>query len=73
MKIEIYSKPSCTYCINTKMFLQSKGLEFTEFTIGKDLTRNEFLEKFPDARSVPQILIDGVLIGGYEQVKQYFA
>lgn len=73
MKIEIYSKPSCTYCINTKMFLQSKELEYTEFTIGKDLTRNEFLEKFPDARSVPQVLIDGVLIGGYEQVKQYFA
>jgi glutaredoxin 3 len=73
MKIEIYSKPSCTYCINTKMFLQSKELEYTEYTIGKDLTRNEFLEKFPDVRSVPQILIDGVLIGGYEQVKQYFA
>ena len=73
MKIEIYSKPSCTYCINTKMFLQSKELEYTEYTIGKDLTRNEFLEKFPNVRSVPQVLIDGVLIGGYEQVKQYFA
>ena len=68
--IEIYTKPSCTYCINTKMLLQSKGLEFKEIKIGSDITRDEFFEKFPDARTVPQIIFEGEAIGGYDQLKQ---
>ena len=70
--IEIYTKPSCPSCINAKMFLQNKGLEYTEIKIGKDISREEFLEKFPEARTVPQITIDGNLIGGYDELKEYY-
>ena len=70
--IEIYTKPSCPSCLNTKMFLQSKGLEYTEIKIGKDISREEFLEKFPEARTVPWVLVDGNLIGGYENVKAFY-
>lgn len=73
MNIEVYTKPSCPFCINTKMFLQSMGLEYTEIRIGKDISREEFLEKFPEARTVPWTLIDGNLIGGYESVKAFYA
>ena len=70
--IEIYTKPSCPSCINAKMFLQGRGLKYTEIKIGKDISREEFLEKFPEARTVPWVLVDGNLIGGYENVKAFY-
>lgn len=73
MIIEIYTKPSCPSCLNAKIFLQSKGLEYTEVKIGKDISREDFLEKFPTARTVPWVIIDGLFVGGYEQVKAYYA
>jgi len=30
------------------------------------------LEACPDARTVPQIVIDGLVIGGYDQLEVYF-
>jgi glutathione-dependent peroxiredoxin len=71
--IEIYTKPSCPSCIKTKMFLQSRGLEFTEIRIGKDISREVFLDKYPDTRTVPLVFIDGNKVGGYESVKAYYA
>lgn len=70
--IEIYTKPSCTYCMQAKILLKGLGIEFTESRIGNHITRDEFIAKFPDARTVPYILIDGEAIGGYEQLKQRY-
>lgn len=68
--IEVYTKENCVYCVNAKMLLESKKLEFKEIRIGHDITRDEFFEKFPDARTVPQIIFEGEAIGGYDQLKQ---
>lgn len=71
--IEIYTKPSCTYCMQAKLLLDSKKIPFTEVRIGTDVTRDQFMEKFPDARTVPQITIDGKNIGGYTELAKYLA
>lgn len=55
-----------------KRLLQSKDMDFQEKKIGRDLTRDEFLEKFPNVRTVPQIVIDGTNIGGYTELVKYF-
>jgi glutaredoxin len=41
--------------------------------IGKDITREEFLEKFPEARTVPQIVMDDELVGGFEELAKRLA
>lgn len=71
--IEIYTKQSCTYCMQAKILLKGLGIPFTESRIGNHITRDEFIEKFPDARTVPYILVDGKPIGGYEQLKKLYA
>ncbi len=71
--IEIYTKHSCPYCMQAKMLLNGLGIPFTESRIGNHITRDEFIEKFPDARTVPYILVDGKPIGGYEQLKKLYA
>lgn len=66
--IIVYTKDNCPYCVKAKTLLQNKGLEYTERKIGTDITREEFLEAFPNARTVPQIMFDGQLIGGYDEL-----
>jgi glutaredoxin len=55
------------------MLLESKKLPFVEVKIGVDITRDEFMEKFPNARTVPQIIFEGEHIGGYDQLKARLA
>lgn len=71
MKITVYTKPNCIYCDRTKQLLKSKGLDYQEVIIGEDIHRDDFLELFPDARTVPQIVIDEQNVGGYVQLVSF--
>jgi glutaredoxin len=66
--IIIFSKTSCPYCVSAKQFLSSRGYTFEEKIVGVNVTREELLEAAPNARTVPQILINGNLIGGYDDL-----
>ena len=67
-QIEIYTKDWCPFSIRARSLLQSKQLEFSEV----DVTTNFELEQEMIERSgrytVPQIFIDGELIGGYDEI-----
>lgn len=68
MQVDIYSKENCSYCDMAKKLLDNKSIPFNEYKIGKDLSRDRFFEIFPFAKTVPQILFDGVVIGGYTEL-----
>jgi thioredoxin reductase (NADPH) len=70
MKIEVYTKPDCIYCNRAKALLAEKNFEYTQYMIGKDVTREEVVAKFPNARTVPIIVVDEVWIGGYDQLNE---
>lgn len=70
--IIVYSKTNCPYCVKAKQLLTIKGKEFTEVVIGVDMLREDFMATFPDVRSVPFIVIDGVKIGGYDNLVEWF-
>ena len=57
MTITVYSKNNCVFCTKAKGLLKNLGLE----DIGKNV------------RTMPQIKIDGQLIGGYNQLVEHFA
>jgi glutaredoxin 3 len=68
-QIEIYTKFLCPYCSRAKALLASKGAEYREI----DITMDGELKKTMIARSnggstVPQIFIDGVHIGGSDDL-----
>jgi len=69
--IEIYGKPACPYCDKAKAFCEMRNLEYTYKSLGTDYTKEELLETFPGARSVPQIRINGENIGGYDKLGAY--
>lgn len=68
-KIEIYTKAFCPYCVRAKFLFKAKEVEYSEYdiTLGGE-KRDEMLERKPDARTVPQIFIDDVAIGGFDDL-----
>ena len=69
--IEIWSKPQCPFCDAAVQICETKDLEFKKYMLDEDFNREEFTEKFPNARTFPQIIIDGELVGGYQEFNQY--
>ena len=55
MKIEVYSKINCPACTALKARLNKEGESFTEIVVGKDMTREDFLAKFPQVRQMPHV------------------
>jgi len=67
--IEIYSGDFCPYCVRAKALLKKKGLEFTEYNVRKDMTRQaEMSERAPGARTIPQIFINNRYVGGCDEL-----
>jgi len=67
--IIIYTKSWCPYCIRAKDLLKSKGAEFTEIDIEKQQDKlAEMLEKSGQKRTVPQIFINDIHIGGCDDL-----
>lgn len=55
MKV-VYSKPNCPGCDKLKKEYIREGIEFEEKVIGKDLTYDEFFDKYPRVRTVPFVV-----------------
>jgi len=69
MKAIVWSKYHCPYCDQAKALLKQRGIVFEERKIGDGYTKEELLEAVPTARAVPQIFLDGELIGGFTELK----
>lgn len=67
----IWSKPNCPYCDKAKAELTSRGIDYEERVIGSQWTKQQLLEMVPDALTVPQIFLDGIYVGGYNELKEY--
>ena len=68
-KVEIYTSGLCGYCHRAKTLLNRKGVAFTEYEV--DVTpgkRDEMLKRANGRRTVPQIFIDDVHVGGFDDL-----
>jgi glutaredoxin 3 len=68
-KVLMYSTAVCPYCIRAEQLLKSKGVQEIE-KIRVDLQpelRFAMMEK-TGRRTVPQIYINGVYVGGYDDL-----
>lgn len=63
--VEIYTKAFCGYCARAKSLLDGKGVDYIEYdiTMGGP-KRSEMLDRAKGGVTVPQIFIDGDLVGG---------
>jgi glutaredoxin 3 len=64
--VTIYTTSSCVFCLRAKDFLQARGVPFREVDVsGDDAARALLVERANGQRTVPQIFVGEVHVGGY--------
>ena len=70
-KVEIYTKPFCSYCFRAKRLLDAKGVDYDEHEIGfGGPDRDAMIQRSAGRTTVPQIFIGGQHIGGCDQLME---
>ena len=70
MKAIVWSNVGCSYCEQAKTLLKTKGIEVEERNLALGTwTVQQLQEAVPGARTVPQIFLDDVYVGGYQELE----
>lgn len=68
--VQVYTTEYCPYCVRAKALLKRKGVAFDEIDVTYDaVAREEMVELAGGRRTVPEIFINGRIIGGYDELK----
>jgi len=71
MDIVIYSKENCKFCETIKQVFQHKNMNYVEYKLDEDFTRQNFIDEFGVNSTFPRIIINGTLIGGASETITY--
>ena len=67
--ITIYTTTYCPYCVRAKDLLKRKGISnFTEINVEDDAERAKMVERTSGRRTVPQIFIGSIHVGGCDDL-----
>jgi glutaredoxin 3 len=69
-RIQVYSTSWCSYCDRARALLRGRGLDFEEIFLDDDPAFRARLLDLTGRWTVPQILIDGTPIGGYDELSE---
>jgi glutaredoxin 3 len=67
-RLEIYTTPSCPYCVRAKRLLAERRIAYVEIDLAEDDALRAEVVQRTGRRTVPQIFIDGRSIGGFEEL-----
>ena len=70
--VSLFTKVGCPFCARAKEMLKEHGMDYEEITLGKDITTRS-LRAATGATTVPQVFIDGKLIGDSEALATYLS
>jgi len=69
-KVEVYSTQYCPFCTRAKALLKNKGVDFLEIDVTNDPAgREKMVELAGGRRTVPEIFINGKIIGGFDELR----
>ncbi|TNF88229.1 MAG: glutaredoxin [Gammaproteobacteria bacterium] len=70
-RVTVYSTANCAFCNSAKMMLEKWEIDYDEVRIDNDnAAMKEFLDVTNGSRTVPQIIIDGKPIGGFDELTE---
>ncbi len=68
-KVELYTTTYCPFCTRAKNLLKSKGVAFVEIDVTEDdELRAKMIEMSGGRRTVPEIFINGKIVGGFDEL-----
>ena len=69
VQVEIYTQPGCPYCHRAVALLESKKIAFKQINAPRGTKeREEAITRSGGRETVPQIFIDGQLLGGCDDL-----
>ena len=71
-EITIYSATWCGPCKMAKKFLTENGFSFNDIDIEENNITREEMAAMTKGTTVPQIIINDIPIGGFEDLLKYF-
>nr|WP_295375642.1 glutaredoxin domain-containing protein [Pseudoxanthomonas sp.] len=67
-RIVLYTIATCAFCMATKNFLKARNLSWRELRVDTDPQAREAMVAATHRTSVPQIVINDVPIGGFDDM-----
>ena len=71
MNFTVYSKDGCPYCEMIKQIFVGKDLQFIEYKLDQNFTKQQFYDDFGEGATFPQITLDGEKLGGCTDTVQH--
>lgn len=68
--VSLFTKVGCQFCARAKEMLQEHGLDYDEIVLSRNVTTRT-LRAVTGATTVPQVFIDGKLVGDSEALTAY--
>jgi glutaredoxin-like protein len=72
LDVTVFSREGCAYCVKAKGLLRDAGIEFDELVLNRDFAEST-IRAVSGHATVPQVFINGSLIGGSEELEAYLA
>ena len=69
--VEIYSKSNCVFCDKAKHYFAQNNITYVEHNVEISEVFEALMSRNPNARTMPQIFVDGQLIGGYTDLMEW--
>jgi len=69
MKATVYTGLACSWCDRVKALLKDNDYEIEEIQVNKAILEDLQTKFNKVIRTVPQVIIDDVLVGGYHEVE----
>jgi glutaredoxin 3 len=72
-ELTLYSRPMCSWCIDAKDFLQSRGYKFTEIDVGRNRAAYEEMKEISDQSYVPTLVAGEEVLANFdvEQLEKF--
>jgi glutaredoxin 3 len=70
VKVVVYTAVYCPWCWRAKSLLERHGIPFEEHDITVNLGERRRLARETGRRTVPNVFVDGVSIGGYDELSE---
>ena len=70
LDVTVFSRDGCPFCVKAKALLRDSGIEFDELVLNRDFAEST-IRAVSGRSTVPQVFVNGKLIGGSEELETY--
>ena len=72
LDVTVFSREGCPFCVRAKGLLRDAGIEFDELVLNRDFAEST-IRAVSGKATVPQIFVNGELIGGTEELESWMS